>query len=88
MIKEITDITRQANLTIEGHHDMLSEAINLELCELMFQYDSLMAVTQADEALTIEERNGRMNAFKTCLDAIIGVEDALQMHSNPHHNGL
>ena len=88
MIKEITDIKRQANLTIEGHHNMLSEAINLELCELMFQYDSLMAVTQADEALTIEERNGRMNAFKTCLDAIIGVEDALQMHSNPHHNGL
>ena len=88
MIKDIQNITRQANLTIEGHHDMLSEAINLELCELMFQYDSLMAVTQADEALTIEERNGRMNAFKTCLEAIIGVEDALQMHSNSIHNGL
>jgi len=88
MINEITDIKRQANLTIEGHHNMLSEAINLELCELMFQYDSLMAVTQADKTLTIEERNGRMNAFKTCLDAIIGVEDALQMHSNSSHNGL
>jgi len=88
MIKDIQNITRQANLTIEGHHDMLSEAINLELCELMFQYDSLMAVTQADKTLTIEERNGRMNAFKTCLEAIIGVEDALQMHSNSHHNGL
>ena len=47
-----------------------------------------MAVTQADKTLTIEERNGRMNAFKTCLDAIIGVEDALQMHSNSHYNGL
>ena len=88
MINEINEITRQANLTIEGHHNMLSEAINLELCDLVFQHDSLMAVTRADETLTIEERNGRMNAFKTCLDAIVGVEDALQMHSNPHHNGL
>ena len=67
---------------------MLSEAISLELAELMFQYDTIMAVTQADKTLTIEERNDRMNAFKTCLDAIMGVEDALQMHSNPHHNGL
>ena len=67
---------------------MLSEAINLEFCDLMFHYDSLMAVTQADKTLTIEERTDRMNAFKTCLEAILGVEDALQMHSNPHHNGL
>jgi len=67
---------------------MLSEAISLELAELMFQYDTIMAVTQADKTLTIEERNDRMNAFKTCLEAIMGVEDALQMHSNPHHNGL
>ena len=88
MIKEINEIQRQANLTISEHHNMLSEAISLELAELMFQYDTIMAVTQADKTLTIEERNDRMNAFKTCLEAIMGVEDALQMHSNPHHNGL
>jgi hypothetical protein len=88
MINEINEVTRQANLTIAEHHNMLSEAISLELAELMFQYDTIMAVTQADKTLTIEERNDRMNAFKTCLEAIMGVEDALQMHSNPHHNGL
>lgn len=67
---------------------MLSEAINLELVELMFQYDLLMAATRNDNTLTIEERNERMNAFKTCLNAILEVEDALQMHSNSIQNGL
>ena len=88
MIKNIQEITAQANLTISEHHNMLSEAINLELVELMFQYDLLMAATRNDNTLTIEDRNERMNAFKTCLEAIIGVEDALQMHSNSYHNGL
>ena len=67
---------------------MLSEAINLEFCDLMFEYDSLMRTTQRDETLTIEERNDRMNAFKICLDAIRGIEDALQIHSNSHYSGL
>ena len=88
MIKEINELKRQANLTVEGHHEMLSEAINLEFCDLMFEYDSLMRATQRDETLTIEERNDRMNAFRVCLDAIMGIEDALQIHSNSHYSGL
>lgn len=88
MIQEINEITKQANLTVRSHHGMLSEAINLELVELLFDYDALMATTQEDDTLTVEGRNARMNAFKTCLEAVMRVEDALQMHSNPHQNGL
>ena len=88
MINQINNITEQANLTAASHYEMLSEAINTEFCELMFEYDSLMKVTDLDETLTIEERNARMNAFKSCLDSILKVEDCLQMHSNSHQNGL
>jgi hypothetical protein len=38
--------------------------------------------------LTIEERNARMHAFKSCLDSILKVDDCLSMHSNSHQNGL
>jgi hypothetical protein len=88
MINQINNITAQANLTVASHHEMLSEAINTEFCDQMFEYDTLMKKTDLDETLTIEERNARMHAFKSCLDSILKVDDCLQMHSNSHQNGL